>query len=164
MSGHSGAAAPRSQPLCPGADSLSLPLITHMPVSHLSAAPTDLRAVGFQQLSGFVSASLKAPAAAGELTLISGAVVSCLVPMPHVCDCERTEEDSCRLDSAAMLACTKSLSFCVVAAHSLSTKALLQVSEKPQLAHPCHLTFHYPRPSRQFKARNGRIFSLFMLP
>lgn len=78
-----GAVPPRSQPLCPGTDSPSLPLITHMPVGHLSAAPTDLLTIGFQQLSGFVLASLKASTAAGELTLISEAVVSCLVLMLH---------------------------------------------------------------------------------
>lgn len=58
---------PRSQPLSPSADSPpSLPLITRMPVSHLSAAPTDLGAVASQQLSGFVSATLKAPTAGGQ--------------------------------------------------------------------------------------------------
>lgn len=79
VSGHSGVAPPRSQPLCPGTDSLSLPLITYMPVGHLSADPTDFLTVGFQQLSGFVLVSLKASTAAGKLTLISGAVVSCLL-------------------------------------------------------------------------------------
>lgn len=58
---------PRSQPLCPNTDSPpSLPLITRMPVSHLSAAPTDLGTVASQQLSGFVSATLKAPTAGGQ--------------------------------------------------------------------------------------------------
>lgn len=61
---------------------LPLPLITRMPVSHLSAAPTHLLAA--QQLSGLVSAGFKAPAAAGEPALIGGAVVSRFVLMLHV--------------------------------------------------------------------------------
>lgn len=64
--------------------SLSLPLITYMPVGHLFAAPTDLLTVSFQQLSGFVSVSLKASTAAGKLTLIGGScVLSCLNATCH---------------------------------------------------------------------------------
>lgn len=61
----------------------------------------------------FVSASLKAPTAAGEPTLISGAVVSRLVLMlrvsGYVWERERKKKkDSSRLDNAAMFVCTKS--------------------------------------------------------
>lgn len=145
----------------------AFPLITYMPVCHLSAAPTDLHTVGFRQLSGFVSESLKASAAAGGLTLISGAVVSCLVLMLHATEYVEKKRflqtGQCfhvrwyqilRLD----------LSFCGVTTDSFSTKAPVKESEKPQLVHPCRLTFHYPWLSREFKARSGGIFfALFLL-
>lgn len=85
------------------------PLITYMPVSHLSAAPTDLQTVSFQQLSGLVLATFKASTAAGELTLISGAVVLYLVLMLHATEHVRDikKKVSSRLDNASMFACTK---------------------------------------------------------
>lgn len=150
VSGHSGAAAPWSLLLCPGTDSFPVLLITDMPVGHLSAASTDLHTVGFQQLSGFISAILKESTAAGELPLMSGAVVSCLVLMLHA-----TEKDSSGPDNASMFACTKSSDVDRSSQDSFSTKAPLKESEKPQLLLHCCSTFHYPCLSREFKANSG---------
>lgn len=142
-----GSRAPITAAPSGGADSLSLPLITHMPVSHLSAAPTDLRAVGFQQLSAFVSASLKALTAAGELTLHQWG--SCVLSCPGAaCLLTMWEKKLIKKKQSippdwTMLPCSvvpKSsdfqLSFCGVTTDSLSTKALVKESEEPQPLHP----------------------------
>lgn len=129
---------------------LSVLLITHMPVGHLSAASTDLHTVGLRQLSRFVSACLKASTAAGGLTLISGG--SCVTSPPSCPDaaCRRGEK-KIPPDRTVLPRFTRTKSsdadlrfFCVVTTDSFSTKAPVKESEKPQLLHRCHPPFHYP--------------------
>lgn len=149
MSGHSGQAAPRSQPLCPSTDSPSLPLITRMPVSHLSAAPTDLRAVGSQQLSGFRLCEFKSTNSSGRTNTHQWG--SCVSSCPdaaclRLCVREREKKKKgflqtgqCRHVRLYQIL-SLGLSFCGVTTDSFSTKALVKERETSVTA---PLTCHY---------------------
>lgn len=167
VSGHSGAAAPRSQPLCPGTDSPRVPL------DHIHACLPPVCRSHWSPHSR-----------------ISPVVWFCLGEFKSISSSRRTDthqRGSCVLscpDAACHRVCGKKrflqtgqcfhvrwyqilrldLSFCGVTTDSFSTKAPVKESEKPQLVHPCRLTFHYPWLSREFKARSGGIFfALFLL-